>query len=76
MRRAKKCEHPPLDTFVRTVDGARVWKCSVCASETTWSPEHRTYGKIECPCCWGDDVRFVVCSDLCSETARAMGFET
>lgn len=69
----KTCQHPPIETFRRIVDGVRLWTCSVCAREAPWSGDHRSFGKVECPKCWGDDVRLVVRSDLCASTAEAMG---
>lgn len=68
------CTHPPLEKFRRFVDGKRLWTCSVCARESEWTYEWRSYGRVECPNCWGPDVVFVACSDLCAETAAAMGF--
>jgi hypothetical protein len=69
----KKCQHPPLNTFIAfqgKAAGTRVWRCSHCGKEDVWRESWLQFGSIECPVCCREGVLAVLCSDACREAFK------
>lgn len=79
----KKCTHKIIDNHSRLQkieavtairkgkDTKRIWKCSTCKKEDTWSDGWQYYGNIECKYCGHQRIDRVHCPQCGTDTQDA-----